>query len=117
MTKLLDDDVEVYEQDNFKYLKAQLETIDRTLGFGIDHILHNATDGHVVHHLFFKRIPHYHLVEATNAIVPILEKYPGAYKRQSCYNFVYEFLRLNFQLEYLIGAGSGTLKYVNSKRL
>jgi omega-3 fatty acid desaturase (delta-15 desaturase) len=112
-----DDDVEVYEEGNYKYMPAQFETIDRYLGFGIDHILHNATDCHVAHHLFFTKIPHYHLVEATKAIQPIFEKYPGLYKRQSCYNFVYEFLRLNIQLEYLVGRGTGKLHYNHSKRV
>jgi hypothetical protein len=46
-----------------------------------------------LHHLFFRKIPHYHLVEATEAAMPVFERYPGVYKRQSCYNFVWEFLR------------------------
>lgn len=49
--------------------------------------------GHVAHHFFFTKIPHYHLLEATKAIRSVLAKYPGAYKRRSCYHNVFEFLR------------------------
>jgi omega-3 fatty acid desaturase (delta-15 desaturase) len=30
---------------------------------------HHMMDGHVVHHLFFTRVPHYHLEKATTALV------------------------------------------------
>ncbi|KAI6196473.1 Fatty acid desaturase, type 1 domain-containing protein [Aphelenchoides besseyi] len=125
-----DDDVEVYEPDTWKYMPAQMQTIDRYFGFGIDHILHHASDAHVVHHIFFTKIPHYHLMDATNALVPILEKYNGVYKRKSCYNYLFEFLRfvlvclivtnrdtlrLNIRLEYLVGKGTGTLRYPKTK--
>ncbi|KAI6184576.1 Omega-6 fatty acid desaturase, endoplasmic reticulum isozyme 1 [Aphelenchoides bicaudatus] len=112
-----DDEVDVFGDGNYKYIPAQFETIDRYFGFGIDGILHNATDGHVLHHLLFRRIPHYHLTEATEAVMPVFEKYPGAYKRFPCTNFVWEFLRLNFDLEYLVGKGTGVLRYAHSKRL
>lgn len=67
--------------------------------------------GHVAHHFFFTKVPHYHLAEATKAIRGVLDKYPGVYKRRSCYHFLYEFLRfastyilkvLYFKIEYCL---------------
>jgi len=106
-----DEDIEVYEEGQWNFVKGQLQTIDRYYGFGIDSLLHNITNGHVAHHFFFTKIPHYHLLEATQAIGKVLEKYPGVYKRQSCYQFVYEFLRLNIKLDCLVGIGRGILMY------
>uniref|UniRef100_A0A915ERN7 Fatty acid desaturase domain-containing protein n=1 Tax=Ditylenchus dipsaci TaxID=166011 RepID=A0A915ERN7_9BILA len=90
-----DEEVEVYEEGNWDFVKGQVQTIDRQYGFGIDQILHHITDGHVAHHFFYTKIPHYHLSEATKAICTVLEQYPGLYKQQKCYMFLLEFLRLN----------------------
>jgi len=106
-----DEEIEVYESGNWHYVKGQMQTIDREYGFGIDSLLHHITDGHVAHHLFFTRIPHYHLPKATEAIRTVLSKYPGAYKRRRNFDFLLEFIRLNLKLEYLIGTGTGLLKY------
>ena len=42
--------------------------------------------------------------------------YKNAYKRRSAYDHVLEFLRLNLKLEYLLGRGTGVLKYSVSKQ-
>lgn len=66
--------------------------------------------GHVAHHFFFTKIPHYHLMEATAAIRSVLEPY-NAYRCKSNYDFLWEYLTLNVKLEYLIGKGTGILTY------
>ncbi|VDK17836.1 unnamed protein product [Anisakis simplex] len=108
------EEVEVYEEGHWNYVRGQLQTVDRTFGFGIDSALHHITDGHVAHHFFFTRIPHYHLMEATNAIQNVLEPYKGAYKRARSWDFVWKFVELDSKLEYLIGKGSGILKFAKS---
>lgn len=47
--------------------------MDRDYGF-LNIVFHNITDTHVAHH-FFSSIPHYHGVEATKAIKPVLGEY------------------------------------------
>lgn len=56
-----DHGTKVYDDSDWSYLKGALETIDRVYGFGLDHLHHNISDGHVVHHLFYTQVPHYHL--------------------------------------------------------
>jgi omega-3 fatty acid desaturase (delta-15 desaturase) len=69
----------VYDNTSWSFLKGALETIDRKYGYYVDELSHNITDCHVVHHLFFTKIPHYHLAEATRSIAPLLIK-EGLYK-------------------------------------
>eukprot|EP00035_Acanthoeca_spectabilis_P001001 m.76873 g.76873 ORF g.76873 m.76873 type:complete len:410 (+) comp10559_c1_seq2:164-1393(+) len=64
----------VYSESNWKFVLAAFETIDRRFGFGIDTLHHHITDGHVVHHLFFTKIPHYNLPIATKALVTYLNE-------------------------------------------
>jgi len=45
----------------------------RDYGF-LNHIFHHIGDTHVAHHLF-STMPHYHAVEATKALKPILQEY------------------------------------------
>jgi omega-3 fatty acid desaturase (delta-15 desaturase) len=58
-------DTLVYDDDDWKFVDAAFETVDRQYGFGLDYLHHHITDGHVAHHLFFTKIPHYNLPIAT----------------------------------------------------
>lgn len=62
-----------YDSSEWDWLKGALCTIDRDFGW-LNNISHNVTTTHVLHHLF-QTIPHYHAVEATKAIRPILGQY------------------------------------------
>uniref|UniRef100_A0A915LG46 Fatty acid desaturase domain-containing protein n=1 Tax=Meloidogyne javanica TaxID=6303 RepID=A0A915LG46_MELJA len=87
-----DEQIEVYEEGTWAFMKGQLQTVDRSFGFGIDKALHHITD-------------------ATEAVKKVLQKYPGAYKHKSAYDFLIKFLWLNIKLDCLVGKGSGLLKY------
>lgn len=63
-----------YREGAWNFLKGGLSTMDRSYGFVIDHLHHNIGT-HVIHHLFYTRVPHYHLLEATEALKPILGKH------------------------------------------
>jgi acyl-lipid omega-3 desaturase len=65
-----DHDTLVYDDENWKFVDAAFETVDREFTpFGIlDKLMHNITNCHVVHHLFFTNIPHYNLAKATEAM-------------------------------------------------
>jgi hypothetical protein len=39
-----DEEIEVYEDGNWTYVKGQSQTIDRKYGFGIDTLMHHITD-------------------------------------------------------------------------
>lgn len=61
-----------YRGKEWSYLRGGLTTIDRD--YGLINNIHHDIGTHVVHHLF-PQIPHYHLVEATEAVKPVLGKY------------------------------------------
>ncbi|KAL2332968.1 hypothetical protein Fmac_014181 [Flemingia macrophylla] len=61
-----------YRGKEWSYLRGGLTTVDRDYGW-INNI-HHDIGTHVIHHLF-PQIPHYHLVEATNAAKAVLGKY------------------------------------------
>ncbi|CAB3409974.1 unnamed protein product [Caenorhabditis bovis] len=108
------EEIEVYEPEEWAFVRGQTQTIDRYWGFGLDTIMHNITDGHVAHHFFFTKIPHYHLLEATPAIKKILEPLNGtayAYKRETNYNWFFKYLYYNFKLDYLTHKAKGVLQY------
>ncbi|WKY03479.1 hypothetical protein Q1695_004886 [Nippostrongylus brasiliensis] len=109
-----DDEIEVYEHDEWTFVRGQTQTIDRTYGLGIDYIMHNITDGHVAHHFFFTKIPHYHLLEATDAVKKILEPLKGTpyeYKSKTNYDFFFRYLQQNFRLDYLTYKSKGVMQY------
>lgn len=64
----------VYDDSDWTFTNAAFETVDRKYGYGIDDLHHNITDGHLVHHLFFTQIPHYHLMTATKAVQQFLSE-------------------------------------------
>merc|ERR1719445_2526633 len=57
-------DTKIYDDSTWKYTTAAFETIDRKFGWPIDMLTHHISDGHMVHHLWFSKIPHYHLRKA-----------------------------------------------------
>ncbi|KAJ8491585.1 hypothetical protein OPV22_013306 [Ensete ventricosum] len=61
-----------YRGKEWSYLRGGLTTVDRDYGW-INNI-HHDIGTHVIHHLF-PQMPHYHLVEATEAAKPVLGKY------------------------------------------
>eukprot|EP00249_Psilotum_nudum_P007847 c20865_g1_i2 orf=272-1615(+) len=61
-----------YRGKEWNYMRGGLSTIDRDYGWFNN--IHHDIGTHVVHHLF-PQIPHYHLVEATEAVKPILGQY------------------------------------------
>lgn len=61
-----------YRGKEWNYLRGGLTTLDRDYGW-INNI-HHDIGTHVIHHLF-PQIPHYHLVEATEAARPVVGKY------------------------------------------
>jgi omega-3 fatty acid desaturase (delta-15 desaturase) len=60
-----------YDNRKWTYASGAMTTFDRSFGFIINHFHHNI-ETHLVHHFFFTAIPHYHLVEATEAVKPLL---------------------------------------------
>ncbi|KAI5578991.1 hypothetical protein BDE02_08G062400 [Populus trichocarpa] len=67
-----DEKIPWYRGKEWSYLRGGLTTLDRDYGW-INNI-HHDIGTHVIHHLF-PQIPHYHLVEATEAAKPVLGKY------------------------------------------
>ncbi|GJN31142.1 hypothetical protein PR202_gb19502 [Eleusine coracana subsp. coracana] len=61
-----------YRGKEWSYLRGGLTTLDRD--YGLINNIHHDIGTHVIHHLF-PQIPHYHLVEATEAAKPVLGKY------------------------------------------
>jgi omega-6 fatty acid desaturase (delta-12 desaturase) len=62
-----------YDSTEWDWLRGALATMDRDYGI-LNKVFHNITDTHVAHHLF-STMPHYHAMEATKAIKPILGEY------------------------------------------
>lgn len=67
------DDGKLYTDDTWNFTKAGFETVDRNYGKWVNRMSHHMMDGHVVHHLFFTKVPHYRLEEATVALKAGLE--------------------------------------------
>ncbi|KND05162.1 uncharacterized protein SPPG_00830 [Spizellomyces punctatus DAOM BR117] len=81
----------VYSSASWTFTTGAVETVDREytpFGF-LDKLMHNITNGHVVHHLFYTSIPHYRLMEATPVVAETLGK---SYRRVDGFPFL-EFLK------------------------
>lgn len=66
-----DDKGDFFDEENWTFLKGAETTFDRNYGYIIEDLHHNIGT-HVVHHLLFTKIPHYHLVEATQEAKKVL---------------------------------------------
>lgn len=62
-----------YSSSEWNWLRGALATVDRDFRI-LNKVFHHITDTHVAHHLF-STMPHYHAVEATKSIKPILGDY------------------------------------------
>ena len=62
------DDGKLYTDDTYTFVKGAFETVDRNYGKWTNRLSHHMMDGHVVHHLFYNKVPHYRLEEATQAL-------------------------------------------------
>jgi len=96
----------VYNDNTWTFVKGAFQTVDRSYGYWIDHLSHNITNGHLVHHLFFKQIPHYHLEKATKYLYKYLDKNNIPYKYRYTPDFfikIFEFTYNNLNEAKLIG--------------
>ncbi|CAD7929648.1 unnamed protein product [Amoebophrya sp. A25] len=66
-------ETKIYDDTTWKYSTAAFETVDRTYGSVVDLFHHHISDCHVIHHIFFTKIPHYNLPDATEALKKHLE--------------------------------------------
>ena len=62
------EDGKLYTDDTYTFEKGAFETVDRNYGEWTNKLSHHMMDGHVIHHLFFTKVPHYRLEAATKAL-------------------------------------------------
>lgn len=89
------EDGKLYTDETFTFEKGAFETVDRNYGKWINRLSHHMMDGHVIHHLFFERVPHYRLEAATKALVEGLESSGQGhlYKQIDTPNFTQEIIK------------------------
>ena len=89
------EDGKLYTDDTFTFEKGAFETVDRNYGKWVNRMSHHMMDGHVVHHLFFEKVPHYRLEAATKALKDGLESNGQShlYKSIETPNFTQEILK------------------------
>ncbi len=94
----------VYNDKTWSYLKGAFQTVDHKIGYNIDNIHHNISDCHIIHHMFFTEIPHYHLKEATYHLYEYLKSENKEYlikkKDHSLFplKYIYDFFKLYFKI-------------------
>jgi len=62
------EDGKLYTDDTFTFERGAFQTVDRDYGKYVNRMSHHMMDGHVMHHLFFTKVPHYRLEGATKAL-------------------------------------------------
>lgn len=89
------DDGKLYTDDTFTFTNGAFETVDRDYGKYINRLSHHMMDGHVVHHLFFTKVPHYRLEAATVALQVGLRDIgqQGLYKRIDTPHYTQEIIK------------------------
>ncbi len=89
------EDGKLYTDDTFTFEKGAFETVDRNYGKWVNRMSHHMMDGHVIHHLFFEKVPHYRLEKATKALVQGLEAQGQGhlYKQIETPNFTQEIVK------------------------
>ena len=89
------DDGKLYTDDTFTFTNGAFETVDRNYGKYINRLSHHMMDGHVVHHLFFTKVPHYRLEAATVALQVGLRDIgqQGLYKRIDTPHYTQEIIK------------------------
>jgi len=86
----------LYTDETWSFTRGAFETVDRDYGKAVNKLSHHMNDGHVAHHLFFAKIPHYGLMAATEGIKAGLEVRglkKQLYKSVETKNFVSEIVR------------------------
>jgi len=68
------EDTKVYDGSTWTFVRGAFETEDRTYGAPLDMLHHHISDCHLIHHLFFRSVPHYNLRAATDALQAHLNK-------------------------------------------
>eukprot|EP01083_Nonionella_stella_P122014 366810_1 len=89
------DDGKLYTDDTYTFERGAFETVDRDYGTWINRMSHHMMDGHVIHHLFFEKVPHYRLEDATKALVTGMEQRDQShlYKTVKTPDFVQELVK------------------------
>lgn len=89
------DDGVLYTDDTWSFTEGAFQTVDRDYGKWINRMSHHMMDGHVVHHLFFTKVPHYRLEEATIALKEGLAEQgmSDLYKQVDTHDFVQEIVK------------------------
>lgn len=68
------DDGKLYTDKTYTFVKGAFETVDRSYGKLTNRLSHHMMDGHVMHHLFFERVPQYNLEAGTVALKELLKQ-------------------------------------------
>jgi fatty acid desaturase len=58
----------LYTDDTWNFERGAFQTVDCDYGTWVNRWSHYMMDGHLVHHLFFTRVPQYRLEQATAAL-------------------------------------------------